>query len=205
MRRQQRQNPQQLRQLIAQTAARILVEDKLNNLNKARQKAAARIGSNDKRQWPDNKEIEQAIIEYQALFLEKDHFSELQHKRRTALNAMQFFKTCSPRLVGAVLRGTAGSEHTIHLHLFCNQTEEIVCLLQNHNIPYQTAERLIHYSKDEQVYYPCFIFLADEQQIELCVFPANAIRRHPHDHVDGGSMPRASMKEVSRLLDDDHE
>ena len=54
---------------------------------------------------------------------------------------MRFFKRFEPRLVGAVLDGTADKHSAICLHLFNDTLEEVTGFLQEQGIPYEEQTR----------------------------------------------------------------
>ena len=105
---------------IAREAARIMAEQGLDDFRLAKQKAAARLGNPDSRQMPGNAEIQEALVEYQELFLGEAHTQRLRQLRRSALEAMRLFEPFAPRLVGPVLEGSAGHDTVVSLHLFAD-------------------------------------------------------------------------------------
>ncbi len=59
----------QMRQRIALEAGRIMAETGNQDFHLAKRKAAARLGAADTRNLPSNTEVQEALREYQRLFL----------------------------------------------------------------------------------------------------------------------------------------
>jgi len=92
----------------------------------AKRKAAERMGVSDVAAvLPRNVEIEEALAEYQRLFGGESHVESLHSQRRAALNAMLYLREFEPRLVGAVLSGTATEHSDVQLHLFADRAESV--------------------------------------------------------------------------------
>ena len=96
------------RNVVAQEAARIIVEQGIRDYRVAKTKAAERLGVSTRGALPGNTEIEQAVSEHLLLFGGDAHASLLRALREAALSAMRLLEPFSPRLVGPVLAGTAG-------------------------------------------------------------------------------------------------
>src|SRR6202045_3356897 len=97
-----------LRRALAQEAARIMAEHGVRDFLIAKRKAAERFGVTDGAALlPKNSEIESALAEYQRLFGGASPLQSLHAQRRAALSAMRYLREFEPRLVGAVLAGTA--------------------------------------------------------------------------------------------------
>src|ERR1700722_16632720 len=99
-----------LRHALAQEAARVMAEHGIRDFLVAKRKAAERFGVTEGAVLPKNTEIEIALGEYQRLFGGESHTETLHAQRSAALHAMQQLSGFEPRLVGAVLSGTA-TEH----------------------------------------------------------------------------------------------
>ncbi|MDM8548320.1 hypothetical protein QUF61_17660 [Candidatus Venteria ishoeyi] len=188
---------QQQRQQIAETAARIMAQESLDDFKLAKQKAVARLGLSQSRNLPDNQEIEQALRTYQKLFYGQEQSQWLTQQRHTALQAMKMLQSFEPCLVGKVLSGTSHEYSTISLHVFCDTQEEIAWLLMEQNIPYEISERL--YPGIERKY-PCYRFMAGETRLSLTVFPYAEKRQAPPDPVTGKPMQRMTEKKLKEMI-----
>lgn len=188
---------------IAQEAARLMSEHGIRDFHHAKLKAAERLGILDAQALPRNNEIEEALREHQRIF-HADSQPQLLHKRReAAMEAMRFLGDFEPRLVGAVLDGTADSHSAVCLHVFSDDPEAVVLFLREHGVPAETQTRRLRISRDEQAEYPVLLFAADELPFDITVLPMNALRQPPLDRIDEKPMRRASLATVEAMLADD--
>jgi hypothetical protein len=196
---------QRNRQRIAQEAARLMSEHGIRDFHHAKLKAAERLGILDTQALPRNLEIEQALREHQRLFLADSQPQLLRERREAAVEAMRFLAAFEPRLVGAVLEGTADAHSAVCLHVYSDDPEAVVLYLREHGVPIETQVRRLRYSRDEQPEYPVLLFAADELPFDLTVLPRDALRQAPLDRADDRPMRRASLAQVEMLLDEDAE
>jgi hypothetical protein len=190
-----------MRERIALEAARIMAGEGIRDYALAKRKAALRLGAEDTQHMPSNVEVEQALVDYQRLFMGNSQPLALRRRRELALKAMKFFGEFQPRLVGAVLTGTAGEHSDINLHVFCDMPETVVLFLMERNIPFEQGSKRVRVSRDQVQAYPVYRFLADDIGIEVMVFPTAGIRQAPLSPIDGKPMRRAPPEAVQRLLD----
>lgn len=188
------------RTLLAQACARIMTEEGVKDFLVAKRKAAQRLGISNRQAMPSNSEIELALIEYQRLFRADTQGHHVRVLRQAAAEAMRFFARFRPRLVGAVLAGTAGSDADVHLHLFAETAEEVVLFLIGHDIPFETGARRLRLANGEHASFPTYAFAAGEIGIDITVFPLDAEREAPRSPVDGRPMHRAGLRELEALL-----
>ncbi len=193
----------QMRQRIAQEAARLIVSEGVRDYLVAKRKAAERLGAPDTQNLPRNTEVEVELAAYQRLFQEQDQPHHLRQLRETAYKAMQFFQPFEPRLTGSVLSGTAGAHSDINLHVFADSPEEITLFMLDANVPFEQSQRRLRIDRDDYAAYPCVRFLAGEVQIDAVIFPHNGLRQAPRSPLDGKPMARASLRRVEELLGED--
>lgn len=190
-----------LRRALAQEAARIMAEHGIRDFRVAKRKAAERLGVTDAGAvLPKNTEIEAALAEYQRLFGGESHVESLHAQRRAALNAMLYLREFEPRLVGAVLSGTATEHSDVQLHLFADRAESVTIKLMDEGIPHEVTEKRVKMNAERVLAYPGIRFELDHQPIEATVFPTDGIRQAPVSPVDGRPMKRANKVEVEALL-----
>lgn len=189
----------QVRERIAKEAARLMCEAGIRDFQLAKRKALQRLRIPDRRQLPSNEEIEAAVSEYQRLFRSDSQPRRLAELRRVAVRAMRFLARFDPRLVGAVLSGTADEHSDVCLHLFADTAEEVGLFLFNNGIPHEHGERVIRLASDDAQRLPTCRFMADDVPVELVVFAARARRRVPLSPVDGRPMQRAALRAVEAL------
>jgi len=190
---------------VAQEAARLMSEHGIRDFHHAKLKAAERLGILDTQALPRNLEIEQALREHQRLFLADSQPQLLRQRREAAVEAMRFLAAFEPRLVGAVLEGTADAHSAVCLHVYSDDPEAVVLYLREHGVPIETQVRRLRYSRDDQPEYPVLLFAADELPFDLTVLPRDALRQAPLDRADDRPMRRAALAQVEMLLDEDAE
>lgn len=188
---------------VAQEAARLMSEHGIRNFHHAKLKAAERLGILDTQALPRNLEIEQALREHQRLFLGDIQPQLLRQRREAAVEAMTFLAPFEPRLVGAVLDGTADVHSAVCLHVYSDDAELVVQYLREHGVPLEMQVRRLRYSRTEQPEYPVLLFAADTVPFDLTVLPRNALRQAPLDRADERPMRRASLTQVEMLLAED--
>ena len=192
---------QEMRQRIAQEAARLIATEGVRDYGIAKRKAAERLGAPETRNLPRNLEIEEALVGYQALFQSESHAEVLDRLRRIAMEAMRFFAPFSPRLTGSVLTGTASEYSDINLHLFAEAPEEVVLYMQQHGLPYTEDQRRFRYERQgPQRLYPVLKFVVSDTPVEAVIFPVDGIRQAPRSNLDGRPMQRASLARLEALV-----
>jgi hypothetical protein len=188
-----------LRSAVAQEAARLMAEHGINDFLVAKRKAAERFGVADNALLPRNAEIEAALASYQRLFGGEQHSSSLQQQREVALQAMRLLERFEPRLVGAVLNGTATEYSDIQLHVFSDSPEAVYLQLADRRYEYEVFERKVKITTERWGAVPSVRFDMTSQTVEALVFPADGIRQAPISAVDGKPMRRAGIAEVGTL------
>lgn len=189
-----------LRTAVAQEAARLMAEHGINDFLVAKRKAAERYGVVDGSALPRNTEIEEALASYQRLFGGEQHASTLQEQREVALRAMRLLDRHEPRLVGAVLNGTATEHSDIQLHVFSDSPETVCLQLADRRYAYEVFERKLRMTPERSISVPSVRFEMESRMVEAFVFPADGIRQAPVSAVDGKPMRRAGMAEVESLI-----
>jgi len=190
----------ELRRRIALEAARLISESGIRDFAMAKRKAAERLGAFDEGSLPKNIEIEEALREHQRLFQADEHPQLVRALREAAREAMHFFARFDPRLVGAVLEGTADRYSAVCLHLFADTPEEVLLALDEQGIDYTESARRLRMSRDTQVEFPVLQVARDGTAFDLTIFPRDAIRQAPLDRVDEKPMRRASLAALDELL-----
>lgn len=194
-----------LRQSMAQQAAKYMLESGCQDYALAKRKAAAYFGVSNNKQLPTNQEIEQARIDYQALFHRDSQPAHLSKLRRIAVNAMAFLADFQPRLVGPVLSGSADQHSPVTLHVFTDTAEDINFLLLDRKIPFEVLEKRVKHGHEQYEFYPCYQFFAEQQQLQLIVFPLSKRCPTPLSKIDGKPIQRATIAEVRALLADEQD
>jgi hypothetical protein len=189
-----------LRRALAQEAARVMAEHGIRDFLVAKRKAAERFGVTDGAVLPKNTEIEMALVDYQRLFGGDSHTETLHAQRSAALYAMRRLSGFEPRLVGAVLSGTATEHSDVQLHLFAEFPESVTIWLLDQGIRHEVTARRVKMNAERVLEYPGVRFEVDDQAIEATVFPTDGIRQAPVSPVDGRPMRRADVADLEALL-----
>jgi len=198
---QQVQRGERERQRIAQEAARLVRESGIHDLDHARRKAALRLGIHDESRWPRQAQVEAALREQQRLFDSGSQPDSLRLRRESALQAMRFLHAFKPRLVGAVLAGTADANSPVTLHLHCDDADAVQRFLHEQCIPAEACSRSVRigaHASPQRV--PAWEFTADGIAFELVVLPEDTLRNPPLSAEDGKPLPRAGLAQVQSLL-----
>ncbi len=203
-----KENLAQLRQRIAQHAARMMAEDGISDFAYAKKKAGRLLGAMDNSILPSNSEIEDEIKLYNALYLSEEHPGNLLALRKNALFTMQLLERFNPYLTGAVLDGTAGLGSETHIHLFADSMKELEMFLLNQDIPFDINEksyRVINDGKrdkkgDHRKNVPVFTLETDTGLIKLSVFESDDIRIATKRAADGSNAERANIEDVNALI-----
>ena len=188
------------RQVLAQEAARIIVNHGVRDYRVAKQKAADRLGVHSRGALPGNAEIEAAVADHLQLFGGDDHHDRLRLMRVAALSAMDLLASFSPRLVGPVLSGTADGNSAVNLHVFADSPESVAMELDQIGVSYRPYERSLKSRRDQVETYSGFEFHHNHSPIQATVFPVDGIRQAPMSPIDGKPMKRADSNAVQELL-----
>jgi len=188
------------RMVLAQEAARIIVEQGISDYRLAKHKAAERLGMSERGSLPGNSEIEQAVADYQQLFLGETHWSLLETMRRAALAAMDLLDAFTPRVTGPVLHGTAGVHSAVDLHVFSDSVEQVAFCLVDGGVSYRPFDRRLKSRRGRSESYAGLRFMLMETPIEATVFPFDGIRQAPISPVDGRPMRRADARALREML-----
>ncbi|MGN7919139.1 hypothetical protein [Lysobacter sp. 22409] len=190
------------RHRLAHEAARLIAESGIRDYHQAKLKAAERLGIFDDASLPRNREIEDALREYQRLF-QRDNLNGLRQRREAALRALEFFAEFEPRLVGPVLDGTADARSPVALHLYSDDAEAVSMFLDHHLIPAEARERRLRLDRERSEDFPVWVFGAEDLTFDLTVLPLDVLRQAPLSNVDEKPMKRASASQLRQLLADE--
>lgn len=191
---------QNLRRQVAIEAARLMMEQGIDDYLLAKKKAALRLGLNAHAALPGNHEIELALIENRRLFAGADSMRTLTEMRSKALNSMRLLSAFRPRLVGALVSGAITATSAVELHLYTDSVEAVAMHLMDQRIDYDLVERRVRFAADDSRLTPVYRFEFEEVEIEAFVFACNGERQPPLSPIDGKSMVRVSEKGVVELI-----
>lgn len=190
------------RHRVAHEAARLMAEGGMRDYHQAKLKAAERLGIVDDASLPRNREIEDALREYQRLF-QRDNAAALQLRREAALRALEFFAPFDARLVGPVLEGTADAHSPVTLQLYSDDADAPTRFLDQHGIPAEPRTRRLRLDRERTIDAPVWVFGAEGLSFDLTVLPHDVLRQAPLSSVDEKPMRRASAGQLRALLASD--
>lgn len=127
---------QALKAEIAAAAARIVVEEGLE-YGPAKRRAIKQLGLPARSPLPGNDEIEDAVLDYIAIFCADSQPHELAALRSLALRWMERMARFRPHLSAAVWRGTATRRSDIHIELFCDDSKSAEIALIDLRVAYE--------------------------------------------------------------------
>ncbi|MGB0954817.1 MAG: hypothetical protein ACPGZP_02335 [Panacagrimonas sp.] len=186
---------------IAAEAARIICEDAVVDYKTAKQRALQRLGSSPRHRLPDNRRIEQAVLEYQALFGGQAYRRRLLAMRQTALKAMSLLADFQPRLAGALVSGAIGNAHRVQIQLSTDQAEQIDFLLHERRIAFRQDERSYRLAGLGEQRTPIARFEAGDIGIDVAIFSADIDRHPPLSQIDGKPAKRLSATQLQALIE----
>jgi hypothetical protein len=191
------------RHRLAHEAARLMAEGGIRDYHQAKLKAADRLGIHDDASLPRNREIEDALREYQRLFIGDAQATGLRVRREAALRALEFFAPFEPRLVGPVLDGTADANAPVALQLYTDDADAVPRFLDECDIPAEARSRRLRLDLQRQYEAPVWLFSAEDLTFDLTVLPLDVLRQAPLSGVDEKPMKRASLAQLGALLAED--
>ena len=177
-----------------------MAEGGIRDFQMAKRKAAQRLGIHDDASLPRNREIEDALRQYQRLFLGDSQLAALRRRREAALRALEFFAAFEPRLVGPVLEGTADAHSPVALHLHSDDPDAVPRWLDEHGIPTQARSHHLRLDRVREVDAPAWLFGAEDLAFDATVLPLDGLRQAPLSAIDERPMRRASAAQLRALL-----
>ncbi len=203
-----RENLDQLRQMIAQQAARMMAEDGVHDFAYAKKKAGRQLGVSENSVLPTNAEIEEEIRLYHQIYNADEQPVELAKLRQAALATMQLFARFNPHLTGSVLDGSAGKFAQTDIHLFADSAKEVEMFLLNQQIPYESSEKSYRLSdkpskeKKEKVRKTVLVFTLETEYgyIKLSVFDVDDLRVATKSAANGENAGRLDLAGAQALL-----
>lgn len=190
-----------LREQVAEEAARLIRDHGIQDYGFAKRKAAARFGVSGAGALPRNSEIEARVLERQRIFEGEEHGERLAGLRWLAVELMGDLEAFEPRLAGAVLTGAITVNTSLELHLFTDSPEDVVGVLQDRGYAVRNCQRRYRYNGQDTVIVPGFRFKARGENVYALTFPIKGLRQAPMSPIDGRPMRRADRAKLVGLLE----
>ncbi len=187
------------RTLVAQAAARIMYEQGIRDYERARRKAAQALGVAERALLPTPAQIQDALAEHQRLFAAGEQGPRRARMLAVAIEAMEFFASFEPRLVGDLLQGVVSPHSLLELHLFCDTPELVATRLLDHDIPFRDGERRVRFDEQRTLQVPSFSFSVGGVDVMALVFTYDGLRSAPRCPVHGHALERARLEQVRQM------
>ncbi len=185
----------QMRQRIAQLAARMMAEDGIEDFGTAKRKAARQAGAPETRNLPDNSEVEAALSQYLELYQTAEQEERVGNLRRDALEMMEWLGRFQPHLVGAALSGRAGRYAEVDLHVFADSAKDIELFLINRGKDFTSRETRFWVAGEVRVV-PVYEIDGPRSGARIAVFEPDDLRRPIRSSQDGRPIDRAGPDRV---------
>lgn len=199
---------------IAVGAARLIADEGLDYAS-AKRRAARDVlgdGATSRGLLPDNDLIESEVRRHLRLFGGEEHPILLAALRRHALTLMRRLEQFEPRLVGAVLNGTATEFSDVQLHLYSDDVKEVEIHLLNEGVDFDVDEGDPEPGGPvERIHFLTDLRLPSGRRhrtgVVLALYGSIAIRQAPrHRSNDADLHPieasgRATIEQLETLLD----
>lgn len=186
------------RQEIVCETARIIADEGLLDYQKAKNKAAHRLGYRGL--LPKNKDIESALITHLNIY----HASAIKQRRivlqQLAQDFMQLLSKFSPRLCGDALSGNVTPFSPIQIHINADPPEQINPFLDRHSIPYTVKEKVVNFGSGKVQEIPIYSFQNDETKIEIWALSDVLFKCPPICPIHNKPMPRANLTKFKKML-----
>lgn len=181
-----------LRSELVHVAARLIAEEGME-YGAAKRKAVRQLGLPENFPLPGNAEVEDAVRDYHAIYLEDEQAERLAWLRGVAVTLMHRLSSFSPYLTGSVLDGTATRHSRIDLLLFPDSAKDVEIFLLDLGIPF-------HHGSPKTDRVEAVLVIDDEDlPANLIVLPPREERIHAKG-MDGRTRARARVETVVALL-----
>lgn len=188
----------QLRETIAQEAARWMATHGIPDYESAKRRAIKALGIArvDANMLPTHQQVQLALIAHQTLFVDPQREKTLLTLREKAYRAMLILKSFDPHLTGMVLDGSATLHAPIELHVFADTSEEVMIHLINLNIHHESAEQRLQLLDKQFKTFPVIRFYLAESTIDAVIFPEKTMKYHARCQISGKPMERADLAKM---------
>ncbi|MCM8611014.1 hypothetical protein [Accumulibacter sp.] len=192
---QDRQRSAQSRSQLAALAARLMAEDGISDIARAKRKAARQLGLAANAALPDDAAVEEALRTHQRLFHEAEQHARQQQLLAIAARLMTAMQRFNPYLTGAVLDGTAGRYTEIDIQLFADSAKDVEIFLLNEKFCF------CHSTPRTERAEAVLTLVADDVTVNMVIYPRTEERVGFRTR-DGRPRARARLATVRRLLDE---
>ena len=186
---------QELKQEVIKLAAELMYFDGVKEYLTAKRMASKQL---DIDIFPSNTEIRDAVDQLAELY-EPNRGENLAQMRHVALEMMEILEAFHPRLIGSVLTGEIKSTSDIDLHLFADEYEEIMQVLDEHGLEYD-FEMVTTRKNNEIRDFPHVYVYKDGHTIELSIYEPNEMRVRQRSSITGKPIEYATIAKLRKML-----
>ena len=190
----------QLKDMIAQEAAKIIAEKGIQQFGQAKFKAAENLNAMDNGCLPSNSDIEKKLIEYYQLFQTDVHLDHILSLRKIALDIMHIFDNYQIYLVGPVANGTANVSSAINFHIASEDESEIIQTLKKNDLTHKPYDRKIKFNEKTIKLVNGIKTIYKNTDIELTIFNHKEIRHVPLSKIDNRPMNRITVNLLQKMI-----
>ena len=182
-----------------------MAESGMRDFHQAKLKAAERLGIHDDASLPRNREIEDALREYQRLFQRRQQPAGCAQRREAALRALEFFAAfdAAPGRPGARRHRRCATRPValapVQRRRRCRRRASSTSTAS----PPKSRSRRLRLDRERSGDFPVWVFSAEELTFDLTVLPHDALRQAPLSGIDEKPMKRASASQLRQLLADE--
>ena len=190
----------QLKDMIAQEAAKIIAEKGIQQFGQAKFKAAENLNAMDNGCLPSNSDIEKKLIEYYQLFQADVDFDHILYLRKIAFDVMHIFDNYLIYLVGPVANGSASFSSAINFHIASEDESEIIQTLTKNDLTHKPYDRKIKFNEKTIKQVNGIKTIYKNTDIELTIFNHKEIRHAPLSKIDNKPMKRIKIKLLQEMI-----
>ncbi|MFQ6041262.1 MAG: hypothetical protein ACE5PV_10440 [Candidatus Poribacteria bacterium] len=184
-----------LKQEVIKLAAELMYFDGVKEYLTAKRMAAKQLGIDI---FPSNTEIRDAVDQLAELY-EPNRGENLHRMRRVALEMMELLQAFHPRLIGSVLDGAIKSTSDIDLHLFADEYEEVIRVLDERGLEYD-FEMITTRKNNEMRDFPHVYVYKDGYTIELSIYEPREMRVRQRSSITGKPIEYATIAKLRKML-----
>jgi hypothetical protein len=168
----------------------------------AKRIVAKRICKKRNQYFPNNGEISDEVFRLSQADKQFNRASILFRMRLKALEIMQILDSFSPRLIGSVSTGRIKRTSDIDLHVFCDDIELLTTFLTDNHIVFEQKEVMVMKGNRPRLYQHLYLF--NEFDIELSVYPRSELRVVSRSSTDGNPIVRMTKQKLERMVEQEH-
>ena len=125
---------------IANMAAKIIMEEGVNDYQYAKKKAVKYLDYNKLDILPSNDDIDRALVEYGAIYQKQVDISTIHKIKKEALKIMQLFDKFNPFFLSQITEGLVPKYPIININIFTDNMKEVEYVLLNNNINFEIKD-----------------------------------------------------------------